>query len=126
MKAFTRQPTRGERTLAVVLDFALCVLFAWLATRLALLGMWGLAAIFATLLAITWVLLVRAVVGDRRALNRRQVYGLSWLLLALGLGGFVLAALIDGAPAHRLMVLAGSVTFVSAGLAGVKRRGQDT
>jgi hypothetical protein len=83
--------------------------------------MWVAVAIFGALLTITSVLFVRAASGARRALNRKQAYVLAWILLLFGVVGFAIASLAHGNLSHRLMVLAGSITFFSTGLARVWR-----
>jgi len=125
LKEFTRQPTQRERALAVVLNAALCILFGWLAAFLAFRNMWVAASLFGALLIVTLALLVRAALGARQALNRKQAHVLAWALLVLGSGGFAVAALVNGPSAQRLMVLAGSITFFFTGLAGVRGRGHD-
>lgn len=125
LRDFTRKPAQGERALAVVLSAALCVLLGWSFVFLAFHRMWGTAAVFGALLTITLALFIRAALGARRALNRKQAQVLAWVLLAFGVSGFVIAHLVHGSLTHRLMLLAGSTTLISAGLAGVRRRGQD-
>ena len=125
MKDFTRQPTLKERALAVVLNAALCILFGWLVAFLAFRNMWVAASIFGALLIVTLVLLVRAALGARQALNRKQAHVFTWVLMVLGAGGVAIALLVDGTSAQRFMVLAGSITLFSTGLAGVRGRGHD-
>jgi hypothetical protein len=125
LKELTRQPTQRERALAVVLNAALCILFGWLAALLAFRNMWVAASLFGALLIVTLALLVRATLGARRALNRKQAHVLAWALLVLGAGGLAVAVVVNGSSAQRLMVLAGSVTFFFTGLAGVRGRGHD-
>jgi hypothetical protein len=78
--------------------------------------MWAPVAIFGTLLTIASVLFARAALGASRALNRKQTCVLACVLLVLGAGGFAIVLLANGNLAHRLMVLAGSITFFLRGL----------
>ena len=125
LKEFTRQPTQRERALALVLNAGLCILFGWLVTFLAFRGIWVASSIFVVLLIVTLVLLVRAALGARQALNRKQVHVLAWALMVLGAGGVAIALLLSGSVAQRLMAVAGSITLFSTGLAGVRGRGHD-
>ncbi len=125
MKEFTRPPTRRERALAIALNIVLACLFGSLAVFLHSRGV-TVAAVVCALVTSIWIgLLYRATFGQPRALGASGSRALAWTLLLGGMAGFVLAALVPGTVAHRLMVLGASVTFFSAGLVGVRARGQD-
>lgn len=123
MKAFTREPTRAERVLGIVLSALLSVVFAGLTYLFARHGSRIAAVVTGALFGVVVVFLYRAAFGTRRALNRNASYKLAWLLLLLGLGGLAVVLLAqESSLVHRLMVLAGSITSFSAGLAGVQER----
>jgi hypothetical protein len=125
MKDFSRQPTRAERGIAVVLNLVLAVIFGALAIYLMLRDMPTGAAICGVITGIWVVMLYRAAFGASRALRRGESRALAWVLLFAGIAGFVILLLLDGSASHRLMLLGGAITFFSAGLVGVRSRGQD-
>ena len=125
MREFSRQPTRGERAVAVVLNAALALLFGALAIFLMFRDVPVGAAICGLITAVSAVMFYRAAFGTSRALHRGESRTLAWVLLFLGAAGFVVLLLLDGSANHRLMLLGGSITFFSAGLVGVRSRGQD-
>src|SRR5690242_13397216 len=126
MKQFTREPTRMERAFAIALSALLACVLGAVAMFLAWKGVWIAAAVVGALFACVVLLLCRAIFGRRRALGRKGSYRLAWVLLLQGIGGFALAALADPGDIKRLMVLGGSTTMVSAGIAGIQgRRSRD-
>jgi drug/metabolite transporter (DMT)-like permease len=123
LKNFSRQPTRGERALAVVLNAALVLLFCALGAVFAFRGMWIPTGVSAAVAVAASVMLLRAAFGDRRALNRKERYWLAWVLVSLGVAGLCLVLLTpQGQAVHRLLVVAGSATLIAAGLVGIRRR----
>lgn len=123
MKTFTREPTRAERVLGIVLSALLSVVFAGLTYLFARHGSGIAAVVTGALFGVVVVFLYRAAFGTRRALNRNASYKLAWALMLFGAVGFAIYLCIpDGPFARRLMLLSGSTTVFSAGLAGVRGR----
>jgi hypothetical protein len=121
VKEFTRAPTGRERALAVVLNFVLVAIFGALTVFLASHGE-VTAAVICALLTCVWIgLFFRAAFGSSKALGSGSSRLLAWVLLFVGLAGFVLVLFVPGSAIHRLMVLSGSITFFTAGLVGVRR-----
>lgn len=123
LKEFTREPTRAERVLGIVLSALLSVVFGGLTYLFARHGPGIAAVVTGTLFGVVVVFLYRAAFGTRRALNRNASYKLAWALMLFGAVGFAIYPCIpDGPFARRLMLLSGSTTVFSAGLAGVRGR----
>ena len=125
MKEFSRQPTAGERLLGIGLSAFLLVLFGVLAIAFSLYGSWMAGAICLLLSTLAAVIFWRASFGSRRALTRRQTYVFAWVLLVLGIGCVAFVAVAHGDRTDSLLALGGAFTILSAGLAGVRYRGQD-
>ena len=123
LKEFTREPTRAERVLGIVLSSLLSLVLGGLTYLFARHGPWIAAVVTGALLGVVVVFLYRAAFGTRRALNRNASYKLAWVLMLFGAVGFAIYLCIpDGPFARRLMLLSGSTTVFSAGLAGVRSR----
>ena len=125
MKEFTRQPSPRERIAAIVLSGALAAFAGSLAAILAFFGLWPAALIFVCLFTAAAFLLYRALLTAPRTLTSSQSRVAAWFLVVAGLGGIGLAALSGGATSNRLLVLGPSLTFLAAGVAGIKRRRHD-
>ena len=125
MKEFSRQPTAGERLLGIGLSAVLLVFLAMLAIALALSGSWVAGAVCVLLSSATAVIFWRASFGSSRALTRRQRSVFAWVLLVLGFGCIAFVALADGDRTDSLLALGGASTILSAGIAGLRYRGQD-
>ena len=125
MKDFSRQPTRGERALSIVLTAALSILLGCLSIFLAFRGQWIAASIITAIFVATLILFFRAAFGASRALKPREKYAFAWLSLLLGVGSLAIALFIQGSVIHRLMVIPGSFLFLVTGLIGVQKRGHD-
>jgi hypothetical protein len=122
MKEFTRQPTRAERAVALILNAALAIAFCFLAAFLLYRGAAFGAVVCGVIAGLSIGMFVRAAFGARRALDPHRAYWLAWVLLLAGIVGFIAAAFSSGSLAHRLMLLGASITCFSAGSAGVRRR----
>ena len=123
MKNFSRQPTRGERALAVILNAAIVLLFFALTAVFAFRAMWSATAVSAAVLVAMTVMLHRAAFSGPRALERKERHVLAWVLVCLGVGGLAVVLLApQGHLVHRLLVFGGSAASITAGLAGIRRR----
>lgn len=125
MKDFARPPTSRERVAGILANAVLLGLFGSVSLLLASRSAWLGAAVCGALAGGALVMLYRAAFGARRGLNPKETRGWAWVLTVLGVCCFAIGLLIDGSMTHRFMVLGGSVTFLSAGLAGVRSRGDD-
>lgn len=125
MRDFSRPPTSRERVAGILANAALLGLFGSLSLYLASRSAWLGAAVCGVLAGGALVMLYRAAFGTRRSLKSKEVRALAWVLTVLGVCCFAIGLIIDGSMTHRLMVLGGAVTFLSAGLAGVRSRGHD-
>ena len=125
MREFSRSPTQRERIVGIFATAALLLLFGSLSIFLASRSAWLAAAICGAITCGALVMLYRAAFGVRRRLNRNETRVVAWLFLLLGISGLAMLFLIDGSMTHRLMVLGGSITFLSAGFAGVGSRSHD-
>ena len=96
MKDFSRQPTRGERALSIVLTAALSILLGCLSIFLAFRGQWIAASIITAIFVATLILFFRAAFGASRALKPREKYAFAWLSLLLGVGSLAIATFIQG------------------------------
>ena len=125
MREFSRPPSQGERIVGIFATVALAILFGALSLFLASRSAWLATAVCGALTALALFMLYRAAFGIGRRLNHNETRAVAWLFTALGLCGLAMVFLIDGSTTHRLMVLGGAITFLSAGLAGVRSGGHD-
>ena len=125
VREFSRPPSQGERIAGIVATVALAILFGTLSVFLVSRSAWLAAAICGALAVLALFMLYRAAFGVRRRLNHNETRAVAWFFTALGLCGLAMVFLIDGSITHRLMVLGGAITFLSAGVAGVRSGGHD-
>jgi uncharacterized membrane protein HdeD (DUF308 family) len=125
MREFSREPSRAQRVVAVVLTGASASLLGTLTFFLAYRSAWIAVSIFGALFSVTIVLLYRAAFTAPRALRQKEAYRLALCLLAVGIGTVVISLLVKGSIVHRSMVLSSALMFIAAGIAGIKGRGRD-
>jgi hypothetical protein len=125
VRDYSRPPNQRERVVGIIATTFLSALFGSLSLFLASRGVWVAAAVCGALTCGALVMLYRAAFGVRRSLGRRGTYVVAWFFTLTGLCGLAMVLLINGSTTHRLMVLGGSITFFSAGLAGIWSRGHD-
>ena len=126
MKSFSRQPSRTERWLAILLSFVAMLGLAGLSSILWLYSpSRSVTGVFTGLFLVSTWLLFRAVRSAPRALSSAETSAVSWTLLGLGAAGIVAALLVPAVSIHRLMLLGSGLSLLGTGLGGVRRQRRD-